>query len=183
MKLSNGLMLATVVGAEATGCAVDGVGLNPGITAEECFNNITNGKVSLANQEEVVTNPKSNDAYADSDGEFHDTLKLQRKEYLDSLVVLAAIGNLDGSSSTSELGTATTGTFVEEFGNGSVKGETTNLRTTVDFGAIPSLAETQIDMLVTSPDCEELYSDVFHYEIEDRSGSDDDKPFYIVEEM
>ena len=180
-----GMMLGASLAAGCDGAEgrIDvGHDLNADISPAECYNDITNGVISLRDQEEVVVNPHDDDAYITSDGEFNDKLRAVKEELINNLVVLAAIGNLDGYSSTSGVASTVTGTIEEDFGNGSIETESTDLYAKVDFGRTTSLSDVQIDMAVTDPTCTKLYSDVFHYDVENQQGQNDEEPFYVVSE-
>lgn len=178
---------ALALGASlAGGCQLDGLGdgrlsvgqdLDASITPTECFDNITDGRISLKDQEEGVVNSHENDATVSSGGRFDDVFRATREDLIKNFVFLAAIGNLDEESNTLDIASSVTGTVEEDFGNGTISAESATLYASADFGGVPSLANTEIDLVVTDPTCSKLYSDIFRYDVRDYGYED-----YYVEE-
>lgn len=168
MNKSSILALGLALEAGCADTVNAGHELDRGISSDQCFDNITDNRISLQDQDRVVVNPHDDDAYLEANGEFHEELRLVQEGV--DVVLLAAVGNLDGESNTLDIAQTATGTVEEEFGNGSIDRETTQLFTTVDFGDVPSLVDTEIDLVATDPSCTKLYSDVFRYEVSDDYG-------------
>lgn len=160
------------------GLVVAGSDLDSSITPSECFDNITGAEVSLENQTGSVGNPSKRDASVSSDGQFHDEYEFFREELLNNAVLLAAIGNINGSSNTIREGEMYTESTSEDFGNDDITTESPIVDAYVDFGDVPSLDGTKINTVITDSTCSQLYSPVYDYTVEDY-GYDD----YYVEEQ
>lgn len=178
------LAFTAMIAAGAAGCKdneIDvGGELDRGISTEECFQDITNGRIDLGDQVDAVVPLRDYSAELSDEGIFRDAFLAVREDLINNLVFLAAIANIDGESTTLDFGEYLTGTVSEDFGNGDISTESTTLYFTADFGNVPSLDDTEIDLLVTDPSCSKLYGGVFTYDIHDygyESGN-----YYVEEE-